>query len=180
MKRLLIILFIITINVYSQQNTSEIPPSKLNSENQSLDKVFGYTTLTMTAYIADLGEFGGHKETIVIKRREDKILEATIIEYNKICHSCEKKEELKIVKQETFPVKKQDEQIILNYLNKLFLESFNNHVIGHGSNRYSATMESNVKLAELELKETHFSIQFEDSTEWKAFKELKKNITYPK
>ncbi|MBQ4818614.1 hypothetical protein [Aquimarina sp. MMG016] len=174
MRITLITLFIISTNVYCQQNKSEILESKSGSENQSLDKISENTVLTLTAYFPDLGEFGGHEEEILIKRKKNEVLEATILEYNRICNSCEKVEELKVVKNEILSIDKKGEKAILNYLNKIFLESMkNNHLPSHAMNRYFAKMESHLKLPELDYKYTCFTINFEDTNEWGEFKKLK-------
>lgn len=177
MKIILITLFIISTNVYCQQNTSEILESKSDSESQSLDKISENTILTLTAYFPDLGEFGGHEEKILIRRTDNEILEAKIFEYNQICNSCEKTEEPKVVKNEIEVIDKKKEQAILNYLSTMFLKSMKNHLPSRAPHKYFAKMESTLKLPELEYTNTHFTIQFEDDSEWVEFKNLKKIIT---
>ncbi|WP_405207168.1 hypothetical protein [Aquimarina sp. LLG6339-5] len=164
----ILLTFFISINVYCQGDKL----GYINIERRPLDKVSGSTTLTLAARFADYGEFGGHNEKIIIKRK-NKVLEASIIEYSKVCTGCVKQETEKIEKNEIINLTIEKENLIVEYLTKLFRKSLELNVFSNGPDTFQASMSTDYKSVGLDYKDVDFTINYV-SDNWNEFKKLKK------
>ncbi len=170
MKTIFLFFFVISISSYSQNNTSK----NNNYVKQPLDKVTPNTSLLLTAYFSDFGEFGGHKEEILITRK-NKRLQASISIYSKICTSCIKIKKSKVEKNEIIILNIEDEKAVVSYLNKLFLKSIKPNFVSHAVYRFNAHMESDYKSIGIDNKEIHFNIYYTGEN-WDGFETLKNSF----
>ncbi len=170
MKRLLILILItLSLPAYSQLDVDSL----LNSvKNRPLTSIENNYALTLTGYYDDCGEFGGHLETIEIKRIENQLV-AVLTIYKKDCFNSRGKGP-KVKKSKQYTLREHHIELIQMYLSELLTKTMGYNVIGHAGRIYSARLEFVEEDLLGEDPYTRLLLKYHDiSASWNKFDELK-------
>ncbi|MEL6561886.1 MAG: hypothetical protein AAFQ94_27110 [Bacteroidota bacterium] len=129
-------------------------------------------TLTLSGWYDDCGEFGGHLETIEIKKIDGRLI-AEVIIYKK---NCKDKKENRVKRSKQYSVDDSDIKLITGYLDELQSKTLGYNVISNAGCRYKARMgfseadENTEQWTRLKLNHV------DNYCEWSAFEQLKNSI----
>ena len=173
MKKLLIfILCTLSFNVFSQIDVDSLLDSV---KNRPLSSIGNNYHLTLTGYFDDCGEFGGHLETIEVKRIDNELI-AILTIYKKDC-SKSQSEGSKVKKSERYPLKEYHIELIRVYLSELLAKTIGYNAIGHAGRIYTARLEFEKENLLDDDPFTRLLLKYYDSYgSWNKFEELKKEI----
>jgi len=164
-KTLILVLIGISSFCFAQEKSNEALNKILNQDSfNAFDS--GYL-LTLSAYIPDCGEFGGHNEIIEIKKKQKNLI-VTISISDTVCDGTYN---MQIKHTSEYPIKESELILIDQYLIKLLKKSFKNTVVSHADYDYSATLTSE---RDKENIFSRFNIRYwQYGEKWSEFDKLK-------
>lgn len=172
MKYILLIIFTLIFQSIFRQKIIEKESYSEYLNNHPLGSISDRYHLTLTGYFDDCGEFGGHNEIIILKRKNRKLV-ATITIYEKDCHRRSGYEEIKVIEKKSYNIPEEKVSLFTNYLEKLLYRSIKNSLPFHAGRHYYATLD-------FEGKETQFrniDLHYHDTGwSWEEFENLKNAI----
>ncbi len=171
MKKILLLLFLIG---FLFSGNSQNP---LDSYYADIEKPFSSIsdnyTLMLEAKLDDCGEFGGHLETIELKRI-DGIMVAEVSIYKKNCDGQWRLSEEKILNSKTYKVSRDQLLMFENYLAQLMNLSLKDEMPHHAGSHFSADLQYR---GQTEYKRQRISLKYHDvDNKWSEFEELKKEL----
>ena len=171
MKKTFVLLFFLGFMLSGNaQNPLEDYYSRIEKPFSSISDKY---TLLLSAKIDDCGEFGGHLETIEIKKIENK-LSAIISIYDENCDGQWKLEEEKIISSKTYPVSDNDLIELENYLTTLMKLSLREEVPHHAGSYFIANLQYRTNS---DYKNQRINLRYHDSNnEWNEFERLKNKL----
>jgi hypothetical protein len=166
-----LIFYITSILLLSNATAQEKPfGSEYNTPFSAISKNY---TLIFTAFIDDCGEFGGHKETIELKKIDKKFF-AEISVHDKNCDGGWDLDNAKKISSVIYSVSEKQLSLFYNYLEKLLKKTIKKEMPFHAGKYYFAKLEYN---DDAEIKFKQIDLNFHDSnSEWKEFERLKKEL----
>ena len=130
-------------------------------------------TLILTAKIEECGEFGGHQETIELKKINSQ-LSAIISIYDKNCNGEWRLDEEKILSSKTYQISKEKLILFDNYLGKLITVALKDEVPYHAGSHFSANLQNRT---DSNYKNQRIKLYYHDfDNKWVEFENLKKEI----
>ena len=171
MKKILVLyIFLGSVFFGNAQNPLEDYYSKIEKPFSSISDKY---TLLLSSKIDDCGEFGGHLETIEIKKIENS-LSAIISIYDQNCDGQWKLEEEKIISSKTYLISDNDLMKIENYLSSLLRLSLREEIPHHAGSFYIATLQYRT---DSEYRNQRINLIYHDTNNnWNEFDRLKNEL----
>lgn len=170
MKQFLVFILLSQLTVAQENSNQEFNFDHL--KNHPLGGISEGYQLTLTGYFDDCGEFGGHKEIILLKR-EDRELIATLTIYEKDCNRRSGYEEIKIIEQKSYKISEGKALLFNEYLEKLLTMSLRQSVPFHAGRHYYATLDFKGEETRFRNVDLHYH---DTGWNWTEFEKLKENI----
>jgi hypothetical protein len=159
--------FIIIIITISFAKCIDVQNKK--NENQNLlDNIYGTDTLSIKAWFADCGEWGGHEERFDIFRKNEDSLG---IHYLKDTVNCSGPRYFNksIVNEYYKNLDNKEQMAIIVFIEELICKSFNDEGISNAANSYFVTR----KVGDLNIVYHNYR------RNWNEFEKLKNNLAKP-
>ncbi|MBW1294821.1 hypothetical protein [Aquimarina litoralis] len=139
-------------------------------QKHSLGGIENKYVLTLSAYLTDCGEFGGHQEKLNIKRIDKKIMGFLTI-FETTCSPQGYKNRDNIVSESSFEISEQKVQFIVQYLHKVLENSLKYEMVTHADNEYGVKLDWSEK-TDYNFKRIDISFR-SFGNKWEEFEKLK-------
>ncbi|TYA84246.1 hypothetical protein [Seonamhaeicola marinus] len=142
-------------------------------QKHALGGVENKYVLTLSAYLTDCGEFGGHEEKIEIKRNDRQLIGVLTI-FETTCGQNGYKNRDKIVSKKAFEISDEKVQLVIQYIHKVLENSLNYEMVTHADNEYGVKLDWSEE-TDYDFKRIDISFRTYGKG-WQAFEKLKSDL----